>query len=201
MARAPKELDGAANAPYRPGRSDYGLTALNAESLLSVIRSRKGSGVRGAPATHHLPPFTLSFSSPFHFLSLSLSLFLSFFSFYSASVRDRRRYMACVCVCVPLRSVSRSYRSARTPYNADAAVFETVYTARRCHPVSRFVSVSRESLAKRGPRRIPRARARKPTSGWRAAQVHFTHPWLTRSFAFVALVVVKATWVATWPLA
>ncbi|KOX70305.1 hypothetical protein WN51_05422 [Melipona quadrifasciata] len=38
VARAPKELDGAANAPYRPGRSDYGLTALNAESLLSKLR-------------------------------------------------------------------------------------------------------------------------------------------------------------------
>lgn len=83
-ARAPKELDGAANAPYRAGRSDYGLTALNAESLLSVIRSLKGSG--SSKRTCNTPP--ASFYLP---LLLFLSLFLSLsLQRLLASVRGRR---------------------------------------------------------------------------------------------------------------
>ena len=58
----------------------------------------------------HLPPFTAS-------LSLSLSLY---------SILSQLRFRETEFLSVPPRSAR--YRSARTVYNADAAVFETVYT-------------------------------------------------------------------------
>lgn len=112
-ARAPKELDGAANAPYRAGRSDYGLTALNAESLLSVIRSLKGSG--SSKRTCNTPP--ASFYLP---LLLFLSLFLSLSPALTRFRERQTRCQWCVFRFVPslVRIVPLECRTMRTPQSS-----------------------------------------------------------------------------------
>lgn len=141
------------------------------ESLLSVIRSLKGSRVRG----EHLQRA----SAPATSLSPSLSLYSILFSSLSLSppCRFRERDASSGSFCFQCSW----YRSARTVYNADAAVFETVYT-----PASQY-SVYRVLF----PNPCTASGTRGGSScgwggngGWRKSAFH-AHPRLVRYFFFV----------------
>lgn len=134
-ARASKELVWGANAPYRPGRSDYGLTALNAESLLSVIRSLKGSAHL---QRNHLPsappPSLLALHSASALVSVRLvpgsALFrLPFVSFRSSVVQCGRRSLRdCLHAATPSRIAFCSTTPERRAPPPEQAATDPVYT-------------------------------------------------------------------------
>ena len=151
--------------------------------------------VRGAPATHHLPPFTLSFSS---LLSLSLSLFLSSCSFYSASAERQTegtwhvsvyvfRFVPSLVRIVPLeRRTMRTPQSSRLFTLLDAAILYRV-----------LFSASRESLAKTRAAPDSESSLTETQLGAEGGTSAFHAPLADSVVvAFVALVVVKGTWVA-----
>ena len=93
----------------------------------------------------HLPPFTAS---------LSLSLY---------SILSQLRFRETEFLSVPPRSAR--YRSARTVYNADAAVFETVYTPTDEYSVHRVLFPN--PCTDSGTRREGGYRRKGGKEGWR----------------------------------